>query len=130
MNDIQTPTGEQPETPISAGKLVFGIALLAVGVMTFFDAIDLWEWREMWRFWPVILIVLGVSNEVDTIRTRRGDGGGGYILIAIGVWMLAGSQEFLGLDYRTALPLGVIVAGLGVILHALLGVEKKKEKQS
>lgn len=128
MNDIQTPTGEQPESRISAGKLVFGIALLVIGVLTFFDAIDLWEWREIWRYWPVILIVLGVSNEVDAIRTRRG--GGGYILIAVGVWMLAGSQEFLGLDYRSAFPLGVVVAGIGVILHALLGVEQKKEKKS
>jgi hypothetical protein len=128
MNDIQTPTGEQPESSISAGKLVFGIALLVIGVLTFFDAIDVWEWREIWRYWPVILIVLGVSNEVDAIRTRRG--GGGYILIAVGVWMLAGSQEFLGLDYRRAFPLGVVVAGIGVILHALLGVEAKKEKKS
>ena len=80
--------------------------------------------REIWRYWPVFLIVLGVSNEIDALRTRRGDGG--YILIAVGVWMLAGSQEFLGLDYRSAFPLGVVVAGLGVILHALLGVRSEK----
>lgn len=130
MNDIQTTTGAQPEpeSRISAGKLVFGIALLAVGILTFVDAIDVWEPRELWRYWPVILIVLGVSQEIDVIRTRKGDGG--YILIAIGVWMLAGSQEFLGLSYRSAFPLGVVVAGLGVILHALLGVEGKKEKKS
>jgi hypothetical protein len=129
MNDMQTTTGAQPEPRISAGKLVFGIALLAVGILTFVDAIDVWEPRELWRYWPVILIVLGVSNEIDAIRTRKGDGG--YILIAIGVWMLAATQGFLGLDYRSAFPLGVVVAGLGIIFHALLGVEgKKKEKKS
>ena len=128
MNDIHTTTGEQPESPISAGKLVFGIALLAVGILLFVDAIDVLDVREIWRYWPVFLIVLGVSSEIDAIRTRQGDGG--YILIAIGVWLLAGSQEFLGLSYRSAFPLGVVVAGLGIIFHALLGVEGKKEKKS
>ena len=125
MNDtITTPT----HVPVR--RLVFGIILFAIGVLAFVDAIDLWEPRELWRYWPLILIVIGVTNEADTLRTRRGDGGGGYILVAAGVWMLAATQEFLGLDYFTAFPLGIAVAGLGVILHALVGVESKKEKQS
>jgi hypothetical protein len=127
MNDItHTAAGEPPR--ISAGRLVFGVVLVAIGVLAFFDAIDLWETRELWRYWPVILIVIGLSNEYDALRTRQGDGG--YILLAVGVWMLAGSQEFLGLDYRSAFPLGIAVAGLGMILHALLGIGGKKEKQS
>ena len=125
MNDtITTPT------QIPVRRLVFGIVIFAIGVLAFVDAIDLWEPRELWRYWPLILIVIGVTNEADTLRTRRGDGGGGYILVAVGVWMLAATQEFLGLDYFTAFPLGIAVAGLGVILHALVGVEGKKEKQS
>jgi len=132
MNDItNTAAGEPPRIP--AGRLVFGVVLVAIGVLAFFDAIDLWETRELWRYWPVILIVIGLSNELDALRTRQGDGG--YILVAVGVWMLAGSQEFLGLDYRSAFPLGIAVAGLGMILHALLGIggksaAAKKEQQS
>lgn len=127
MNDINTTAAEEPAR-ISAGRLVFGIVLVAVGVLAFVDAIDLWDMRELWRYWPVILIVIGLSNEIDTLRTRTGDGGS--VLIAIGVWMLAATQEFLGLSYASAFPLGVAVAGLGVILHALVGVDGKKEKES
>ena len=125
MNDIQTTTGEPPESRISAGKLVFGIALLAVGILLFVDAIDLWEPREIWRLWPVFLIVIGIGSEIDTLRTRKGDGG--FVLIAIGVWMLAGSLELFDLSYRSAFPLGVVVFGLGLITHALLGVQKKEK---
>jgi len=125
MNDITTTT----TTPVSAGRLVFGIVLVAVGVLAFVDAIDVWEPREIWRYWPVALIIIGLSNEIDALRTRRGDGG--YVLVAIGVWMLAATQEFLGLTYTTAFPLGIAVVGLGMILHALVGVEpNKKEKKS
>jgi hypothetical protein len=129
MNDITTRPAAEESARISAGRLVFGIVLFGIGVLAFVDAIDLWEPRELWRWWPVFLIVIGLSNEFDTLRTRRGDGG--YILIAVGVWLLAGSQEFLGLSYATAFPLGIAVAGLGMILHALLGVQSgDKEKQS
>jgi hypothetical protein len=123
MNDTITTS-----TPVSAGKLVFGIVLVAVGVLAFADAIDVWDFREIWRWWPVLLIVLGISKEIDTLRARRGDQG--YILIAIGIWMLAATQHFLGLDYASAFPIGVAVAGLGIIVHALLGVDCRKEKQS
>ena len=129
MNDIitNTPAAEGPAR-LSAGKLVFGIVLFAVGVLAFVDSIDLWNPRELWRYWPLILIVLGVAKEADVLRTRRGDGG--FILIAVGVWMLAATQHFLGLDYASAFPIGIAVAGLGMILHALLGVESRKGKRS
>lgn len=129
MNDTinTTPVAAEPER-ISTSRLVFGIALFAVGVLAFIDAIDLWDPWQIWRFWPVILIVLGVAKEVDVLQTRKGDNG--YILIAIGVWMLAATQHFLGLDYGSAFPIGIVVAGAGIILHALLGIDGKKEKCS
>ena len=127
MNDINTTAPQEPAR-VSAGKLALGIVLVAVGTLAFVDWTDLWNPRELWRFWPVFLIVLGVSAEIDALRTRNGDGG--YILIAIGVWLLAATHEFMGLDYVSAFPLGIAVAGMGIILHALMGVDGKKEKQS
>ena len=99
----------------SAGKLAAGMALVAVGIVGIVQA------RELWRYWPLLLIFIGLGQEADALRTRRGDGG--FFLIAVGVWMLCGSLRLFGLDYGDAFPMAITMAGLGLVLHALLGIE-------
>ena len=110
MNETETPH-------FSAGKLMGGVVLLAIGIA------GITHTREVWQYWPLLLIFLGLGQEADALRTRRGDGG--FFLIAIGVWMLAGSLELFGLSYRSAFPLAIVMAGIGMVLHALLGITKE-----
>ena len=95
------------------------MVLVAIGIAGVVQA------RDLWRYWPLLLIFMGLGQEADALRTRRD--GGGVFLIAVGVWMLCGSLHLFGLDYRDAFPLGVMVVGLGLITHALLGISSKKE---
>jgi hypothetical protein len=104
----------------SAGKLAAGMALLAVGIAGVMQA------HEIWRYWPLLLIFIGLGQEADAWRTRRDSGG--IFLIAVGVWMLAGSLHLFGLDYDDAFPVGVMVVGLGLVSHALLGIRSKKKE--
>ncbi len=110
---------------ISAGKLVFGLALVAVGLLAFFDAIDLGAPERLWRLWPVILIALGLASEVDALRVRKNEGGG--FMLGVGVWFLAGMQHWFGLSVRTAFPLGVVVVGASLVLHAIVDLPETKE---
>ncbi len=110
---------------IPAGKLAWGLTLLVLGVVAFLDAIDLWNVGNLWRLWPLALIALGLAGEFDALRLRKSDGS--FIIIAIGVWQLAASQHFLGLRYGSAMPLGIAIAGLGLILHALVDAPAAKE---
>lgn len=112
---------------IPFGKLAIGIVLLLVGVLGFTNFLDVFDVRDIVRFWPAVLIFIGVSSEIDALRERKSDGG--YIIAAIGVWLLFANHHFFGLTHRSALPLGIAVVGLGVILHALVDapVPAKKE---
>ena len=120
QNHITTNMPDEQRLPL--GKLAVGIGLLAFGVLGFTDAVDLWEPGELWRFWPLILIFIGVANECDTLVRRRGSGG--FVLIAIGTWMLIGNNEYFGLDHGSAIPIAIAIVGLGLITHALFGVQK------
>lgn len=125
---MQTTTNTTiPEKRIAAGKLVIGAGLLFIGLVSFTDAIDLWEVGDIVRLWPLIPIVAGVASEADALRARRDDSG--YLLIGFGVWMLAGTQQPLGLTYITAMPLGIAIAGLGLVVHALVDLPAVKKEE-
>jgi hypothetical protein len=108
---------------MNKNKLLIGTALVAFGVLTFTDALD-----DVWRFWPVLLIAVGIINEADALGRRTRDESG-FVLIAVGVWLLAGSQRFLGLNYATALPIGIAVFGTGLIVHAMLEGTKENDRE-
>lgn len=48
-----------------AGRLTFGILLISMGVTFFLNTagiVDWGVWSELWRFWPVLLIVAGINT--------------------------------------------------------------------
>jgi hypothetical protein len=103
---------------MNAGKLTLGLVLLTIGILASLDSLDIWNAGRIWEYWPVLLIALGLAHEVDAIRHRRRKSG--YVLLAVGVWMLIGTQHFFDLSVRSAFPIGVVVVGLGVLLHAII----------
>ena len=113
-----TSINERPRFP--AGKLAVGLVLVGVGITAFLDKLDVWEIGMLWRYWPLILIALGLVNAYEAMRRRQGDGS--YFMIGVGVWMLAGSFNLFGLSYGSAFPLGIIVVGIGAVLHAIIDV--------
>ena len=117
---------EQPS--ISTQKLALGLILVVFGLLAFTDAIDLWNPRMLWRLWPLGLILLGVASEVDAFRERRS--GAGPILIAIGIWKLIANQQILGLDHRSAFPLGIAVVGLFMAVHAVVDRPAAQKKET
>jgi Domain of unknown function (DUF5668) len=123
MDDTQTKTdGRFP-----VHKLILGLVLLIVGSLAFIDAVDLWNPRNVWRWWPLVVIVVGLSSEIDALIARRDDSGS--LLVGFGVWMLAGMQHIFGLGFRTGLPLGIAVVGLFMALHALVDRPNPQQQQ-
>lgn len=116
------------ERRIPIGKLALGIVLLLVGILSFTDYLERFDLRDLWRFWPVFLIFIGVSSEIDSLRERKG--GGGYIVAAIGVWLLISTQHLFGLTHGTAMPIGIAIIGMGVMLHALVDVTVPQKKEN
>jgi hypothetical protein len=108
----------ETESRIPINKLVIGLCLLAVGIGAFLGAIGALEVRGIGRFWPVILIAIGLSGQIEAIRRRKNDGS--YMILAIGCWMLVGTFRLFGLHIGNAMPVGIVVVGCALVLHAII----------
>lgn len=113
---------------MQTNKLIFGLCLIAVGVTAFLGAIDVVQVRHIGRLWPLILIAIGTAGEVEALRRRKSDGS--YVLLAVGCWMLVGMLRLFDLSIGGAMPIGVMVAGLFVIVHALVDRPEVKREEN
>ena len=80
------------------GQLITGLVLAALGILFTLDNLDILEARDFLRFWPVIFILVGVSQ----ILQARSSAGtiGGSIWILIGGVMLGERLELISNVFR------------------------------
>jgi predicted membrane protein len=100
-------------------SVLFGVMLTLLGVALLLDNLGFLEFRDIWRFWPVILIAMGVGR---ILAARRPSGWiwGGIFILGGGL-MLARNFNFLSfhIDGRLVGPLLLIGFGLMMLVRAL-----------
>lgn len=121
---MENTNGEKQRIPTD--KLVFGVLLVVAGLLMFGAQINLWNMRDFWRLWPLFLIFLGLVSEIDALRSRKSDGG--MFLLGVGTWMLVGTNQWFGLSVGTAMPIGVVIVGALMVVHAIVDKPEVKEK--
>ncbi|HLH06296.1 MAG TPA: DUF5668 domain-containing protein [Terriglobales bacterium] len=95
------------------GTLISGLIAIAIGGLFLLNTAGYIHIENLWRYWPVILIVLGVKELVHPgMRCGRGNVVGGGIMLIWGVLLLAASLGYLG--WGTMWPWFLI--GLGALL--------------
>jgi len=109
-------SGCQRRGPATQG-VIFAVIIIALGVLLFLDNIGLFRFHDIWQFWPVLLIALGVSKLFDT------KGIGGQVWAAM--WILVGTGfllDHLGvwhMNWGTIWPLALVAFGATMLVNAL-----------
>ncbi len=94
-------------------RMLLGGALTAFGVALALDALDIMEVDRISRFWPVLLIVIGVA-----LLARARHGGAwfpGAILTLIGTGFLLEELGYLRYGFDAIWPLIIILVGLAIM---------------
>lgn len=104
-------------TPRTTLRLVFGLGILALGVLLTLENLGVVDAVHLFRLWPVILIAVGVSQFLQPIR-------GQHSLQPL-LWILAGAV-LLGnalrlYSLRGLWPLALIVVGAWIATKTLRG---------
>jgi hypothetical protein len=99
-----------------APDMVFwGLVLVALGVVFSLDEINVLKVEGLWRYWPLILIVMGISK----ILTPGERGRRGIWLLLIGSWALVGTFGLFGLGWGSSWPLLLVAVGLSIVWQAI-----------
>ena len=107
---------EETHRSHNLGKLIFGLSVLAFGVLFLLSNLNMIESSDYLRYWPVILIAFGLSK----LLQPRESGGRmfGFILTLAGVLLLLeelGKIRFTLWDFW---PVVLVLLGLSIIWGA------------
>jgi len=107
----------------SIARLVFGLLVIALGVVFLGDNLDLFDGRDaLHAFWPAAFVVVGL---VVLLEPRRQGGSGrawGLVWVVAGVWIFAHQRHWIAIDFWELFFPGVLLAvGATLVWRALGG---------
>lgn len=99
------------------GRLVGGLVLIVVGLAFTLDNFDLVEWQvaQFWKFWPVLLIVIGIAK-----LANREERTSGLWLVGLGTWFQMVTLRVWGMDWENAWPVLLIMIGGILVTQTIL----------
>lgn len=103
--------------------VVWGAFLILVGGLFLYQRVAAEDVpNQLVRLWPLVLLVIGVGHFVE------GKPGSGITFVVLGAWLLACSQDWLGLSYGNSWPLTLVAVGAGSVVGALSGEDERGKK--
>jgi predicted membrane protein len=108
-------------------RLVFGLVVIAIGVLFTLDKLGYVNAGEFSEYWPVILIAIGLGR---LIQPRGTHGRGfGVVLIVVGLWFLL--MNFDVIDYRVwdFWPVLLLLLGISIVWRAITGPSWEGRRQ-
>ncbi len=104
------PGEVRPERPRVTVQALFGLMVIAVGVIFTLDNLEIIDARDYLQYWPAGLVAIGLLK-LD--QASRGGPGwlGGLFFVSIGAWMLIEKIVYFRIDAREVMPLFLVFLG-------------------
>ena len=96
-------------------RLIIGLGILTLGILWTLDNLNVLESEDFTRWWPVILIAVGVVQFIGRTTNRVGP----VILMIVGVLFLASSLDYIDFDLGDLIPLAIAAWGAKLVWDAL-----------
>ncbi len=118
MDERERPVATRCRGSSPAPSLVAAVIIITVGVVLFLDRMGLADVGELFRYWPVLLMLLGVANLLKPEQSSRVGGTG---LVIFGGLFLLHNLGYLRVDWSTIWPLFIVGVGVLLLIRALEG---------
>jgi hypothetical protein len=106
--------------PNATGGLIIGLGVIAVGVLFLLRNVGILYFDDIWQYWPVILIVVGLSKLANTHSASHVTSG--LIIGGIGTVFLLKNLGYIYGDIWAYFWPGILIAvGLSILVKHLEG---------
>ena len=99
-------------------QLMWGLVLIALGVIFLLDRADIVDASTIWHYWPLLLVVAGINQTIGYPSAREFKGG--LWTIFMGLWLFAVFENLFGLTFGNSWPLFLLMAGLQMVLRPVI----------
>jgi predicted membrane protein len=108
-------TNERNRFPLN-GKTIAGIILIAIGILFGLQSLGWIDGFQLWEFWPLILMFVGISH---LVRPRQpGHRAWGALEIAFGSFFLLRTLGVFWISFWKVWPFFLVAAGAHLIWQA------------
>ena len=91
-------------------RLLPGLILVAIGTVVLLDHLGILSIDHVWKFWPVLLIVVGVTRFFESHNRVAG-----VLLMVVGTLFLLGTLGYVRLSAADFWPIVLIAIGVGLM---------------
>ena len=97
---------------------MWGLLLVLFGLGVFLDQMDLIEFRGMWHYWPLVMVVIGVNKMIGYPTAKHFTSG--LWTVFMGLWIFAVFEHMFGLTWQNSWPFVIIASGVSMILQPII----------
>jgi predicted membrane protein len=105
--------------------VVGALALIVVGVLLFLNQNGVLRFSEIWRLWPMLLVIGGLVRLAQFGSTSKFMGG---LMIAIGIVLELSEFDLIPYRIWELWPLGIIAVGLILLWQSLQPKQEGEER--
>lgn len=99
-------------------QAMWGIVLVVLGAVLFLDQMDILDVGELWHYWPLLMVVVGINKMIGYPTAR--DFTSGLWIAFVGAWLFAVFEELWGLTFDNSWPVFIIVSGVTMVLEPVI----------
>jgi predicted membrane protein len=96
-------------------RILFGLAVIGVGVLALLDNLHFFDTALLRTFWPLGLVLWGLGRLAWP--RHRGSGLFGLILIGVGLMLTGQNLGYVHFHWRDWWPVFIILAGLSILMR-------------
>lgn len=97
---------------------MWGLVLIGFGIAFLLDRFDMFEISDLWHYWPLLLVVVGINKMIGFPTAR--DFISGLWSAFIGLWLFTVFENMFGLTFYNAWPIPIIFAGIVMIIEPFI----------